>query len=170
VTVASVTSPTTFTVTSSVSASATYTSGGTVSWNATVKLAEGNINVSRPLSPIFTIDGTQNPYQIFQGAVEVAGALKLVYEDDVDLLRFLNNTQPTLDVTFTQGAGTTQTSMQYHLSKCAFEVAKIDRSKDYVELDVTFKGIANTTDVGASLGYSPIKITLKNAKSTAVYA
>jgi hypothetical protein len=35
---------------------------------------------------------------------------------------------------------------------------------------VTYKAIANTTDVGASAGYSPIKVVLKNAKATAVYA
>jgi hypothetical protein len=49
-------------------------------------------------------------------------------------------------------------------------VAKVDRSNDYVEIDVNFKAVANTTDVGASAGFSPIKVTLKNAKSTTVYA
>jgi hypothetical protein len=142
------------------------TIGGTV----TAKLSEGNVKISRPLTPIFTVDGNQAPYQIFQGAVSVDGSLKLIFEDDTDLNRYLNNTQPSLDITFTQGTGATLTSVQLHMTKAAFQIAKIDRSKDYVELDVTYKAIANTTDVGASNGYSPIKVTLQNAKATAVYA
>jgi hypothetical protein len=142
------------------------TIGGTV----TAKLAEGNINITRPLSAIFTVDGNQAPYQIFQGAVSVDGSLKLIFEDDSDLNNYLSNTQPSLDITFSQGTGATATSIKFTMSKCAFQVAKIDRSKDYVELDVTYKAIANGTDVGASAGYSPIKVVLNNAKATAVYA
>jgi hypothetical protein len=56
------------------------------------------------------------------------------------------------------------------MTKCAFQVAKVDRSQDYVTLDVTYKAIANSTDVGATSGYSPIKVTLQNAKASGVYA
>lgn len=142
------------------------TIGGTV----TAKLTEGNVNIMRPLTPIYTVDGSQSPYQIFQGAVEVSGTLKLLFEDDTDLTRYLTNTQPSLDIIFTQGAGATLTSVKFHMTKAAFQVAKVDRSQDYITLDVTYKAIANTTDVGASSGYSPIKVTLQNAKATAVYA
>lgn len=142
----------------------------TIAGSAITRLSEGNISIKRNLTPIFSIDGSQSPYQIFQGAVEVDGALKLVFEDNTELGYFLNNSQPSLVLNFTQGTGATQTQVQFTMTKCAFQVAKIDRSKDYVELDVTYKALANSTDVGASAGYSPIKIVLKNAKSTAVYA
>ena len=56
------------------------------------------------------------------------------------------------------------------MTKCAFTVAKIERGKDFIELNVTYKAIANTTDVGATSGYSPIKVTLKNAKASGTYA
>ena len=128
------------------------------------------MKVNRPTTPIFTVDGNQKPYQQFQGASEVTGSLKLVYEDDTDLTRFLSNTQPSLAINWAQGSGSSATSVAIQLTKCAFEVAKIDRSKDYVELDVTFRGLANATDVGASAGYSPIKIVVQNAISTAAYA
>jgi hypothetical protein len=142
------------------------TIGGSVS----AKLSEGNVNISRTLTPIFTVDGSQSPYQIFQGAVNVEGSLKLVFEDDTDLTRYLTNTQPSLDINFSQGSGTSAVQVKLTMTKCAFQVAKVDRSKDYVELDVTYKAMANTTDKGTSGGYSPIKVTLKNAKASGTYA
>ena len=141
-----------------------------IAGSAAANLAEGTINIKRELSTIFTVNNSQAPYQIFQGAVEVEGALTLVMEDDTQLQYYLSNTQPALDIDFTQGTGATQTQIKFHLTKCAFEVAKIERSKDYVELSVNFKGIANTTDAGASGGYSPVKVTLQNAKATNVYS
>jgi hypothetical protein len=36
-------------------------------------------------------------------------------------------------------------------------------------LPLTYVAIANTTDVGASSGFSPIKVTLKNAKATGTF-
>jgi len=147
-----------------------WTGVTTIGGSVTTKLTEGNVNITRPLTPIFTVDGNQNPYQIFQGAVSVDGALKLVFEDDTDLTRYLTNTQPSLDILFSQGTGSTLTSVQLHLNKCAFQVAKIDRSQDYVTLDVTYKAIANTVDADAtSGGYSPIKVTLQNAKASGTY-
>lgn len=145
-----------------------WTGVTTIAGSTTAKLAEGDIKIARPLSPIFTVDGSQSPYQIFQGAVEVTGSMKLIFEDDTDLTRYLTNTQPSLDIAFSQNSGALV--VQYHMTKCAFEVAKVDRSKDYVELDVTYRAIANSTDVGASAGYSPIKITIKNAVASAKYA
>jgi hypothetical protein len=142
----------------------------TIAGSLTTKLTEGSVSIKRALTPIFSVDGSQTPYQIFQGAVEVDGSLKLIMEDDADLTRYLTNTQPSLALDFSQGAGATLTQLLLTMTKCAFVVAKVDRSNDWVELDVNFKGIANTTDVGASLGYSPIKVTLKNAKATTVYA
>jgi len=142
------------------------TIGGTV----TAKLAEGNVNITRTLTPIFTVDGAQAPYQIFQGAVNVEGSLKLIFEDDTDLTRYLTNSQPSLDINFSQGSGASLVQVKLTMTKAAFQVAKVDRSKDYVELDVTYKALANTTDIGSSGGYSPIKVTLKNAKASGTYA
>jgi hypothetical protein len=142
----------------------------TIAGSLTTKLSEGELNIKRTLTPIFSVDGSQNPYQIFQGPVEVEGSLKLIMEDDADLDRYLNNSQPSLVLNWTQGAGAALTQVQFTMTKCAFVVAKVDRSKDYVEIDVSFKAVANTTDVGASAGFSPVKVVLQNAKATAVYA
>jgi hypothetical protein len=142
----------------------------TIASSLTAKLAEGDLNIKRTLTPIHTVDGSQTPYQIFQGPVEVDGTLKLIMEDNTDINRYLQNTQPSLVLNWTQGTGAALTQIQFTLSKCAFTVAKVDRSKDFVEVDINFIGVSNTNDIGASGGYSPVKVILQNAKSTAVYA
>lgn len=145
---------------------------GVVTLNAATStlLADGNCNIQRTITPIFTVDGNQRPYQLFGGPVTANGSLTLVFESDTELSLYLNNTRPVLDIDFTSGAGAAAVEVKLHMTKCAFTVAKIERSKDYIELGVTYKALANTTDAGTSLGYSPIKVTLKNAKASGTYA
>lgn len=142
----------------------------TIDGVATATLADGNVNISRTVEPIFTVDGNQNPYQLFAGPMTVSGSLKLVYENDTNsYTRFVNNTRGAMVIDFTSGVAATQTQVKFQMSKCAFTVAKIDRSKDFIEIDLTYKGLANTTDIGVSAGYGPCKVTLKNTKATGVY-
>lgn len=145
---------------------------GTTTLNASVStlLSEGNCSIQRAVEPIWTVDGNQRPYQLFAGAVTVSGALTLILESDTELLLYLNNSKPALDIAWTHGTGATTQAITLHMSKCAFTVAKIERSKEYIELGVTYKGLANTSDAGASAGYSPVKVTLQNAKASGTYA
>jgi hypothetical protein len=55
------------------------------------------------------------------------------------------------------------------MSKCAISAADITRGKDYVEVPITWTAIANTTDIGTSGGYSPIKVTVQNAVTSGTY-
>jgi hypothetical protein len=145
---------------------------GVVTLNSTTTaiLADGNCTIQRPVDPIWTVDGTQAPYQLFAGAVTVSGAMTLVLESDAQLTYYLQNTRPALDIAWSHGTGASTQGIKLHMSKCAFTVAKIERGKEYVELAVTYKGLANTTDAGTSAGYSPIKVTLSNNKPTGTYA
>jgi hypothetical protein len=155
---------------SSVTPLPSWTGTVTLNGTSTAILADGNCNISRPVSPIFTVDGNQRPYQLFAGPVTAGGALTLVFESDTQLDYYLNNTQPSLEIAFTQGTGANAQAFVLSMTKCAFTVAKIERSKDYIELSVTYKALANTTDQGASLGYSPIKVYMENAKPSGTYA
>ena len=127
-------------------------------WQATVTIAavqvstavEGNIDLSRAVTPVYGINNTQNPYQIFVGALEAKGKFKFVMESDTELIRFISNTQPSIVVNWANGAGATATQIQYTLTKGAYTAAIIDRGKDFVEVEVTFEGMSNTTDAGAS--------------------
>jgi hypothetical protein len=145
---------------------------GTVTLNSSTNatMAEGNVNIQRAVDPIFTVDGNQSPYQLFAGDLTVSGAMTLVFESDTELAFYLNNTRPPLVINFQQGTAGALTQVQFTLTKCAFTQAAIKREKEYVELSVNYKGLANTTDVGTSAGYSPIKVQIKNAKTSGTYA
>jgi len=142
----------------------------TIAGTLSTKLTEGSLSISRELTPIFSVDGSQAPIQIFQGPVSVEGSLKLVMDDNNDLNRYLNNSQPSLVLNWSQGTGAAATQVQFTMTKCAFVVGKVDRSKDYVEVDVNFKAIANSTDVGTSAGFSPVKVVIQSAKASGTYA
>jgi hypothetical protein len=141
----------------------------TLNGSTNTQLFEGNCLIQRSVSPLFTVDGNQRPYQNFARAVTVSGSLNLIFETDTELSLYLNNTKAALDIDFNQGAGATATEIKLHMTTVGFKSGNIDRSKDYLMLPLSYVAIANTTDVGASAGYSPIKVTLKNAKATGTY-
>jgi hypothetical protein len=125
----------------------------------------GNIAMKRPVTPIYGIGSTQNPYQVFVGALEVTGKVTFVMEADTQLTNYLTNTQPVLVFNWTTGASSTLVQIQATLSKGAYVIANVERGKEYVEITVDFNAIANLTDSG-TVGYSPIKWVIKNALST----
>lgn len=141
---------------------------GTVSIGGSTisNMVEGSITVTRPVTPIYGISNTQSPFSVFVGPVDATGSLRFVMEADTELSRYLTNTQPAISLTWAQGAGASATQIKATLTKGAYVAAAIDRSKDFVEIVVDITGIANTTDAGATLGYSPIEWEIKNAKAS----
>ena len=115
-----------------------WTGQVTLAGSVTAIMAEGNVNIQRSVTPIHTVADTQNPYQLFAGPMTVEGSLLLVLESDAQLNYYLNNTQPSLTVDFTEGAGSNLVQVQFQMTKCAFTVAKIERGKDYIELNVNY--------------------------------
>ncbi len=146
-------------------------------WLATVSIAgatvsnavDGNIDMVRPVTPIFGLANTRDPYQVFLGALETKGKIRFVMENDTELTRFLTNTQPAITLNWSQGAGASATQIAFTITKGAYTAAMIDRSKDFVEIEVDVNAIANTTDAGSTGGYSNIKWTLQNAKTSGTY-
>lgn len=143
----------------------TVSIGGTAVSNS----VDGSIDMTRPVTPIFGISNTQNPYQVFLGALETKGKIRFVMENNDELTRYLTNTQPAIIVNWAQGAGTTATQIQATITKGAYVAAVIDRSKDYVEIEVDINAQGNTTDVGSTAGYGNIKWQLQNAKPSGTY-
>ena len=130
---------------------------------------DGSLTISRSAEAIFGIDTTQGPYEIFVGALDSTGNFTFVMENDTELTRYLTNTQPAITMNWSQGAGASATQVSFTITKGAYTAAIIDRSKDFVEVDVDVRAIANTTDAGSSGGYSNIKWTLQNAKASGTY-
>jgi hypothetical protein len=145
---------------------------GTVSigGSAVATAMEGSIEMTRPVTPIYGISNTQNPYQVFLGALEVTGNIKFVMENDSQLINFLNNTQPAIVLNWAYGTGSTAVQIQATITKGAYTAAVIERGDDFVSVAIELNAQANTTDDGASGGYAPIKWVLQNAKASGTYA
>ena len=145
---------------------------GTVSigGSAVATAMEGSIEMTRGVTPIYGISNTQNPYQVFLGALEVTGNVKFVMENDSQLINFLNNTQPAIVLNWAYGTGATAVQIQATISKGAYTAAMIERGDDFVSVAIELNAQANTTDDGASGGYAPIKWVLQNAKASGTYA
>jgi hypothetical protein len=147
-------------------------------WRGTVSIGgssvatamEGSIEMTRGVTPIYGISNTQNPYQVFLGALEVTGNIKFVMENDSQLINFLNNTQPAIVLNWAYGTGATAVQIQATISKGAYTAAMIERGDDFVSVAIELNAQANTTDDGASGGYAPIKWVLQNAKASGTYA
>lgn len=147
-------------------------------WRGTVSIGgssvayamEGNIDMKRAVTPIYGISNTQDPYQVFLGALEVTGSIKFAMEDDAELTRFLTNTQPAIVLNWAYGAGASAVQIQATITKGAYIAAAIDRGDDFVTVTIELNGQGNTSDAGASGGFAPIKWVLQNAKASGTYA
>jgi hypothetical protein len=136
----------------------------TIGGTSTVVVTEATVTMTRKVTVIKGLDGTQNPSEIFIGPLTVSWKLSgLADAADTMLGYYLNNTQPAVDLTLTQGASGI---LEVHSTSVAFTAAPFKADKDILEIDVTGTAIANTTDIGVSGGFSPVKVTLTNAVST----
>lgn len=145
----------------------TTTIGGVSNLN----LQSGDLTIKRQVTPIWNVAGTQSPKSIWQGPVEVDARVLFIMEDDTELTRYLTNTQPSFVLDFTQGSGGTAEEIKFQMTTAAYTVGTIQRGKDYIEMEVNIKGVANTTDSAPTNGggFSPIRVVLKNAVATGTY-
>jgi hypothetical protein len=130
----------------------------------------GNIDMTRPVTPVYGISTTQNPYNIFLGPLEVTGKITFLMEADTELTRFLQNTQPAIVLNWAYGSGASALQIQATLTKGAYTAAVIERGEDFVQVTIDLNAQSNTTDDGASGGFAPIKWVLQNAKTSGTYA
>jgi hypothetical protein len=112
------------------------------------------------------VNNSQQPYAIWAGPVAVEGKATLIMEDDTYLTQYLTAAKSTLELNLAVDANT---SLDFKMSKVSWTSADITRGKDYIELPIAFKAYANTTDIGASAGYGPLVVTLKNGIASGLY-
>lgn len=143
--------------------------GGTFAGAPNYTTREWEITITRAQKPIYTNQNLQTPFIIQRGAVGVTGNLRFAAPADETALGYLNNnTQPQLQILVDNGGATTaQRRLTLDLLLSAFDTVEIDRSEEIVAYASTLVANANTTNVGASGGYSPIKVTTIN--NTASY-
>lgn len=152
---------------------ATWAMAASIGGSSTAIVEQFAINMVRAnAGPIFNVDGTSDPYEIFSGRLGVSGTATYIFETDAELNRFTGASKgsTSLLLNLTDGASSTLTQVQAQMTNVQYvSPTKIERSKEYIELSVTFKAIANSTDVGASAGLSPIQWTLQNAIASGTY-
>ena len=147
-------------------------------WTGTVSVGgstlstamNGNIDMKRPVTPIYGISNTQNPYQVFLGALETTGKITFVMENDQQLINYLTNVQPAITLGWSSGSGASAVSIACQITKGAYIAAAIDRSKDFVDITIDLNAQGNTTDAGTTGGYSNIQWEIVNAYASGTYA
>lgn len=129
-------------------------------------VTEFSITISREVTAYHTADGTQAPFVIARGPVDVTGKFTQISQSEQRMLDFLANTQPQLQVVLSNG-GTlgALVSVQFDMQKVGYRTAKINQGTVFT-YDVEFQAIANSTNVGASAGLAPAKVVLQNAVTT----
>ena len=154
-----------------VTASPAYECVASIGGSASALVEDFEIDLVRQGGPIFNVDGDKTPYEIFAGKLGVAGKLTTIMETDLELNRFVGATAgvTALDFNATHGAGAGAVQVLTHMTQAQYTVAKLVRGKEYFTVEIDFKAVANTTDVGSSGGYSPCKITLQNALPSGTY-
>jgi hypothetical protein len=137
---------------------------GTIGGAQIYNLAEWEFTLTRVVEPYYTADGTQNPYILGRGRFSCTGKASFAPTiDETPLTYMLNNTQPQLQVLQTNGlAGTNVQSIQFDVQACAFDASVIEPGKALFGYSNGFQAIANTSNVGNSGGYGPIKCTIIN--------
>jgi hypothetical protein len=145
----------------------------TIGGAGNVLVEEAEINFSRNVSVVQTVDGTQNPLQIWQGPITVSGRVMFVANDETEFLKYLAvndggspDGQVPMAFSFAQGTA----SLAVTMSKVVYNSAKVERGEDFTQVSAQFDAIANIFDAtGASGGFSPAGVLLTNSIPEDVY-
>ena len=132
---------------------------------ANLTIREWEVTTTREISVQHTSQNSQAPYIIQRGPIECEGKFFVAKpSDETFLTYFRGNTQPAFVLTVSNGlAAAAARSLIININAMAFTAVEVNRGDAAVGYDCTFKAVANTTDAGASGGYSPVKYTVTNA-------
>lgn len=133
--------------------------------------SDGEVNIKRELDVVFTAQGSQNPYAIVRGGVDVGGKLNFVaVPDETQFLHMLTNDQPQMQLLVDNGqAGAAHQLFQVDCQQAAYKDVVPETGKAAVGYQAAFDAIDNTTNVGISAGYSPAKFTVLNNVAPQTY-
>lgn len=135
-------------------------SGGTLAKN----VSEAEISIKRALSPKYTISGTQDPYIVARGTVDVTGKFTFIADSEAPLLAFLNHSQPQAQLIIGNGgSGGSLQQLQVDIDKATYSSSKLSGGNELIEYESEFTSVSTATNAGASGGFSPAKFTLTNA-------
>lgn len=130
----------------------------TLAGSANTNLVGATITMKREVKMLHGADGTQNPTKGVSGRLEVTGKVTFDVEDESEYLNFINQTNPALVFTF--NGATANNKMVVTLSKVDITKANVDRSQEWVRVDMDFRALYNVTDAG------PVSIVLSNTTTS----
>jgi hypothetical protein len=137
-------------------------SGGTLVYD----LIALGVDIKREVKPQWTAAGQQAPYVIYRNALDVSGKFTEISQNTNAMGELLNNTQPQLQFTATNGlSGANLLSVTFNIQVAAVKTVKLEGSQAF-EYQSTFRAVDNATNAGGSAGLSPMSVTLVNAIPT----
>lgn len=143
--------------------------GGPVSGTPATNLETATITISRDLEIEYTGNNDQNPIVIARGAAKVATKYTFIAQDLTYYNDVMANTQPQIQALFSSGSGAGAQALQIDMQQNAWTDVQPNYGKKMARWDTGGVGVANSTNVGASGGLSPITVTLKNAIAAGIY-
>lgn len=141
------------------------TIGGTING----KIGDGKVTLTRKAELVPGMTGTQLYAAVFLGEMTAKYSYTAYIDDDTELNRMLNNTQPSVDLRWSSGTGANQVQVGLHMSQVALTKAANDYGKAFVQVKAEGELIANTTDVGSSGGYGLVSAMLGNNITAGTY-
>lgn len=120
-----------------------------------------DLTAKRATEAIHSSDGTQGPREVFDGALELDGSYKAIYEDLSDMNLFLNYTQTPVVATLTKAIAFGGESLAITMSQGGVPKAQRDLGQTYVQATFDISAIYNATDSGIA------KVVLRNWTSSA---
>lgn len=139
--------------------------------SAAVKVSDAQIDLKRTVTATPNL-GIQAPGDIYaDGDFDVTGTLTVMYDTALgETVYGYYLTQGALPLIVTLANGANR-SLTLTMSQVQIDDATLTRGAGkYAELACKFTAHADTTDIGASAGYSPILASLKNGVAAGIYA
>jgi len=134
------------------------------------RVLTATMKIARSVLAKRNVTGQLAPYLQRSEELTVSGAMTLVAATDAYRQDLLAGTTVAVELSFATGAGAAARQLLLHCSAATLTQADRAYGQRWIELDLAFTTSFNTSDVGASGGYSPIKATVKNAVASGVYA
>lgn len=137
-----------------------------VGGSAQANVRDWSITLSRALNVVDTADGSADPYAIVRGGLTISGKLTFATKDESPVTAYRAGTQQPFVLTVDSGGtGANVRSLALTMTKGIYSDLSMQRDTP-LGYAVGFKGIGNSTDVGASAGLGGVSCLLKNAITT----
>lgn len=144
----------------------TFKSAISVGGSAAPNVREWAITISRDLEVVDTADGTPDPYAIVRKAMEVSGKLTFAAKDESPATALMAGTQQAIVYNIDSGGtGANVRNLTLTATKGVYDSGQMARETP-IGWEMAWKGLANSTDVGASGGLAPVQAVLKNVITT----